>query len=86
MHSNTNDVPFHVRHEDELLTFDDVAEILTTSPNTVRWRRQMRTGPEFFKVGRRLYTTVGDLAPTSASSGSPASRISPDRGRCDGHG
>ena len=39
----------------------------TTSPrscgprNTVRWWRQKGTGPEFFKIGRRLYTTVGDL-------------------------
>ena len=54
MHNNTHDVPFHARHEDELLTLDDVAEILTTSPNTVRWWRQMGTGPEFFKIGRRL--------------------------------
>jgi hypothetical protein len=48
-------------HEEELLTLDEVAEILMTSPNTVRWWRQMGTGPEFFKIGRRLYTTVGDL-------------------------
>ena len=56
-----SDVPFHARHEDELLTLDEVAEILQTSPNTVRWWRQLGTGPEFFKIGRRLYTTVGDL-------------------------
>lgn len=55
------DVPFHARHEDELLTLDEVAEILQTSPNTARWWRQMGTGPEFFKIGRRLYTTVGEL-------------------------
>ena len=61
MSSNTHDVPFHARHEDELLTLDEVAEILTASPNTVRWWRQQGTGPEFFKIGRRLYTTVGDL-------------------------
>jgi hypothetical protein len=59
--NKTSDVPFHARHEDELLTLDEVAEILQTSPNTVRWWRQMGTGPEFFKIGRRLYTTVGDL-------------------------
>jgi len=23
--------------------------------------RQLGSGPEFFKIGRRLYTTVGDL-------------------------
>ena len=60
MHDNT-EIPFHACHEDELLTLDDFAEILTTSPNTVRWWRQIGTGPEFFKIGRRLYTTVGDL-------------------------
>jgi hypothetical protein len=61
MSNNADEVPFHARHEEELLTLDEVAEILTTSPNTVRWWRQMGTGPEFFKIGRRLYTTVGEL-------------------------
>ena len=61
MNSNTNDIPFHERHDDELLTLEDVAQVLKTSENTVRWWRQMGTGPEFFKIGRRLYTTVGDL-------------------------
>ena len=61
MHNNTIDVPFHARHEDELLTLDEVAQILMTSPNTVRWWRQTGAGPDFFKIGRRLYTTVADL-------------------------
>ena len=52
MHKNT-EIPFHARHEDELLTLDEVAEILRASPNTVRWWRQMGTGPDFFKIGRR---------------------------------
>ena len=60
MNSTTHDVPFHARHDDELLTLDDVAEILRTPVNTVRWWRQEGTGPEFFKIGRRLYTTVGE--------------------------
>ncbi len=59
--NKNDDVPFHARHEDDLLTLDEVAEILQTSPNTARWWRQMGTGPEFFKIGRRLYTTVGEL-------------------------
>lgn len=58
MNKNT---PFHERHDDELLTLEDVAEILKASDNTVRWWRQQGTGPEFFKIGRRLYTTVGEL-------------------------
>jgi len=61
MNKPTNDAPFHERNDDDLLTLDDVAAILTTSPNTVRWWRQQGKGPEFFKIGRRLYTTVGDL-------------------------
>lgn len=61
MNNKTQEVPFHARHEDELLTLDEVAEVLMASPNTVRWWRQQATGPEFFKIGRRLYTTVGDL-------------------------
>jgi len=61
VNNSPRDVPFHERHDDELLTLDDVAAILMTPVNTVRWWRQIGTGPEFFKIGRRLYTTVGDL-------------------------
>lgn len=61
MNSNTNDAPFHERHDDELLTLEDVAQILKTSEHTVRWWRQQGTGPEFFKIGKRLYIHVGDL-------------------------
>lgn len=61
MPMNTNDVPFHACHDDELLTLDEVAQILMASSNTLRWWRQIGTGPEFFMIGRRLYTTVGEL-------------------------
>lgn len=60
MPNTHNDTPFHER-DDELLTLDEAAEILRTPGNTLRWWRQTGTGPEFFKIGRRLYTTVGDL-------------------------
>lgn len=60
-HTASSAPPFHERHDDELLTLEQVAEILMASENTVRWWRQIGTGPEFFKIGRRLYTTVGDL-------------------------
>jgi hypothetical protein len=60
-HNTSSARPFHERHDDELLTLDEVAQILMTSENTVRWWRQIGSGPEFFKIGRRLYTTVGDL-------------------------
>ena len=46
---------------DELLTLPEVATRLRVPINTVRWWRQQGTGPAFFKVGRRLVTTVGDL-------------------------
>ncbi len=60
MNKNT-DVPFHARHEDELLTLDEVAEILMTSPNTVRWWRQIGTGPRFLQDRPAAVHTVGDL-------------------------
>jgi hypothetical protein len=46
---------------DDLLTLPEVAARLRVPVNTVRWWRQQGTGPAFFKVGRRLVTTVGDL-------------------------
>lgn len=54
-------VPFSQRDEEELLTFAEVAEVLKVSPNTLRWWRQQHTGPELFKMGRRLVSTVGDV-------------------------
>jgi len=60
-HTIAHATPFHERHDDDLLTLSEVAQILMTSENTVRWWRQIGTGPAFFKIGRRLYTTVGDL-------------------------
>lgn len=58
---STTQTPFSQRDADELLTFLEVAEILKTSENTLRWWRQRQIGPEFFKMGRHLVTTVGDL-------------------------
>ena len=40
-HDITHATPFHERHDDELLTLDQVAQILMTSENTVRWWRQI---------------------------------------------
>lgn len=54
-------IPFTERHDGELLTIEDVAEILRTPINTIRWWRQIGTGPQFFTIGRRLYIEVGDL-------------------------
>ncbi len=45
----------------DLLTLSEVAGILRVPVNTLRWWRQQGTGPWFFKIGRRLVTTVGDL-------------------------
>jgi hypothetical protein len=59
--TTTPHTPFHERHDDELLTLSEVAEILMTSDNTVRWWRQIGSGPAFFKIGRRLYTTGVEL-------------------------
>ena len=56
-----NQIPFSERDAEELLTLAEAAEILRTSTNTLRWWRQRKSGPTFFKMGRRLVTTVGDL-------------------------
>lgn len=54
-------VPFPERDPEELLTLSEVAEILRVPLNTMRWWRQRGIGPEFFKIGRHLVTTVGDV-------------------------
>ncbi len=47
--------------DEDFLTLSEVAAILRVPVNTLRWWRQRGAGPEFFKVGRRLVTTIGDL-------------------------
>ncbi len=57
----TTTTPFPERNAEDLLTLVEVSEILRTPENTLRWWRQKGTGPEFYKIGRRLVTTVGDV-------------------------
>jgi hypothetical protein len=57
----TTTIPFPERDPEELLTLSEVAEILKVPINTLRWWRQIGTGPDFFKIGRHLVTTVGDV-------------------------
>ncbi len=57
----TNTVPFPERDPEDLLTLSEVADILRVPVNTLRWWRQIGTGPDFFKIGRHLVTTVGDV-------------------------
>lgn len=47
--------------DDGFLTLSEVAAILKVPVNTLRWWRQRGTGPTFFKIGRHLVTTIGDL-------------------------
>ena len=61
MSTITHQIPFPERDPEELLTLSEVAEILTVPINTLRWWRQRGIGPEFFKIGRHLVTTVGDV-------------------------
>lgn len=49
------------RPDADLLTLSEVAGILRVPVNTLRWWRQQGAGPAFFKLGRRLVTTVGEL-------------------------
>ena len=58
---SNSQVPFPERDAEELLTLSEAAEILKVPVNTLRWWRQLGTGPEFFKIGRHLVTTVGDV-------------------------
>ena len=61
MSITTTHVPFAERDLEELVTLAEVAEILRVPINTMRWWRQRGVGPEFFKIGRHLVTTVGDV-------------------------
>lgn len=45
----------------EFLTTEEVAELLRTSPNTVRYWQQCGTGPKSFKVGRRRLYARADV-------------------------
>ena len=47
--------------DEDLLTLAEVAAILRVPIATVRWWRQLGEGPAFFKIGRHLVTTIGDL-------------------------
>lgn len=56
-----SDTPFHARHDDDLLTLEEASEVLGISINTLRWWRQKGEGPAYFKIGRRLYITAGEV-------------------------
>lgn len=47
--------------DEDFLTLAEVAAILRVPVNTLRWWRQCGDGPRFFKIGRHLLTTIGDL-------------------------
>jgi hypothetical protein len=48
-------------NDEDLLTLAEVAAILRVPVNTLRWWRQRGEGPQFFKIGRHLVTTIGEL-------------------------
>jgi hypothetical protein len=50
-----------VGNDEDFLTLPEVAEILRVPVNTLRWWRQRGDGRPFFKIGRHLVTTIGDL-------------------------
>lgn len=45
----------------ELLTLNEVAEILRTPPATLRYWRHLGTGPDSFRLGRRVMYRRDDL-------------------------
>lgn len=54
-------VSIPVGNDEDFLTLPEVAEILRVPVNTLRWWRQRGDGPPFFKIGRHLVVTIGDL-------------------------
>lgn len=49
------------RRDEDLLTLAEAAEVLRIPVNTLRWWRQSGGGPRFFKIGRHLLISIGDL-------------------------
>lgn len=49
------------RPHTELLTLNEVAEILRTPPATLRYWRHLGTGPDSFRLGRRVMYRRDDL-------------------------
>ncbi len=47
--------------EPHYLTTEEVAELLRTSPETVRYWRHTGKGPQSFKVGRRVLYAADDV-------------------------
>jgi excisionase family DNA binding protein len=45
----------------EYLTTQEVADLLRTSPETVRYWRHINKGPKSFKVGRRVLYAAEDV-------------------------
>jgi excisionase family DNA binding protein len=43
------------------LTTEELADLLRTSPETVRYRRHVGRGPASFKVGRRVLYAAQDV-------------------------
>jgi predicted DNA-binding transcriptional regulator AlpA len=46
---------------DRMLTTEEVADLLRTSPATVRYWRHVGKGPKSFKVGRRVLYAGNDV-------------------------
>jgi excisionase family DNA binding protein len=49
------------RTQPRFLTIDEVAELLRTTPATLRWWRHQRSGPPAFRSGRRLLYDRADV-------------------------
>lgn len=47
--------------EHEYLTTDDLARLLRTSPESIRWWRHVGRGPTSFKAGRRVLYARDDV-------------------------
>lgn len=44
-----------------LLITDEVADLVRSKPETVRYWRHVGTGPKYFRIGRRVLYDEGDV-------------------------
>lgn len=62
---------------DQLLTLQEVAELLDVSENTIYYWRYQRTGPKGHKVGKRVRYRLSDVLSWMSERGDLVSGLSP---------
>lgn len=86
MSNHANDVAFHERHDEELLTLEDVAQILRRPEKTIRWWRQTGKEPSSSRSVASCTSPPANCGGGSVSSGSRRARSSRSGRWTDRHG